>query len=155
MQDRFLDALGISRETALIELKLAPLQAGRDIALLGLIHRVVLGLAPPQFSDFVRLADRVVFPRSHRAPDLRHAMQLHDPTCGVESRMLQRSFPRLIYTYNLLPQTVVDKATVSTFQGAIQVAVSRAARVGIEKWEELLHAGVHCMSVSMFQALFV
>ena len=155
VQERFLSIMEVSNETALFELKLAPLQARRDIALLGLIHRVVLGLAPPQFSAFVRPAGRLMFPRSYRAMDLRHTRQLHDPTCGVESRMLQRSFLRLIYTYNVLPQHVVDKVTVRSFQGALQAAVARAAGVGIRRWDVLLHAGVRNLTVCTFQSLFV
>ena len=154
VQDRFLEALEISKETALLEFKLAPLQARRDMALLGLLHRIVLGQAPAQFSEIVRLADRPVFPRSMRAPEGRHTRQLHDPTCGAESRMLQRSWLRLIYTYNLLPQAFVDKKTVSLFQRSLQKAVANAAVAGGNRWDTFLHAGVHCMTARTFQARF-
>ena len=140
VQDRFLDALGISREIAVIELKLAPLQARRDIALLGLLHRIVLMLAPAHFSDFVRLAVRPVFPQSYRVPAWRHSRQLHDPTCGAESRMLQRSFLWLIYTYNLLPQKVVKQKSVKLFQNALQRDVIQGAHAGVRRWEALLLA---------------
>merc|ERR1712023_379958 len=42
IQNRFLDALGISAESAFLEHKLAPLRTRRHIAILGVIHRACL-----------------------------------------------------------------------------------------------------------------
>ena len=50
VQDRLLRAGGLSRENALFEFNLAPLNARRDMAMLGLIHRCVLGVGPEHFS---------------------------------------------------------------------------------------------------------
>ena len=43
VQTRFLKDIGVDEVTALLGFHLAPLSARRDMALLGLIHRVVLG----------------------------------------------------------------------------------------------------------------
>ena len=47
VQRRFLRETGLTEEEALLKYHLAPLQTRRDIAMLGLIHRTVLGLGPP------------------------------------------------------------------------------------------------------------
>ena len=52
LQDAFLRALGLSREDGLSQYNLAPLQTRRDIAMLGVIHRSVLGVGPPHLDRF-------------------------------------------------------------------------------------------------------
>ena len=52
LQARFLKHLGISAREAFERLNLAPLSTRRDIAMLGVIHRSVLGLGPPQLASF-------------------------------------------------------------------------------------------------------
>ena len=49
VQDKVLDAAGVSALDALRNVVLAPLRVWRDIALLGLIHRTVLGHGSKQF----------------------------------------------------------------------------------------------------------
>ena len=44
VQTRFLRAVGLSEEEALVNCRLAPLSMRRDIAILGFLHRVVLEL---------------------------------------------------------------------------------------------------------------
>ena len=51
IQDRFLEELGLSAAEALLKHNLAPLSTRRDIAMLGLIHRTVLGCGPNTFSN--------------------------------------------------------------------------------------------------------
>ena len=46
VQRRFLRSIGVTELEALTEYRLAPLSARRDIAMLGLLHRVSHGLAP-------------------------------------------------------------------------------------------------------------
>eukprot|EP00969_Alexandrium_andersonii_P269227 11899382-Alexandrium_andersonii.AAC.1 len=45
----------MSDEEALLRFGLAPLAVRRDIALLGMIHRTILGKGPSQFAAFFRL----------------------------------------------------------------------------------------------------
>ena len=49
VQSRFLSEVGLTAEDAFLKFNLAPLQTRRDIAGLGIVHRTVLGLGPPQF----------------------------------------------------------------------------------------------------------
>ena len=52
VQIRFLNALDCSELQALMEFNLAPLTARRDMAMLGVIHRTVLGKGPEHFKKF-------------------------------------------------------------------------------------------------------
>ena len=55
-KEHFLLEFGITAKTSLFVLNLAPLACRRDIAMLGVIHRCVLGKGPPHFQDFFKLA---------------------------------------------------------------------------------------------------
>ena len=69
---RLLRTLGISDEESLIEFRLAPLSTRRDMGMLGVIHRSVLGEGPLQFSKyFVQKAP-------HGRPWGREARRTHD-----------------------------------------------------------------------------
>ena len=52
VQQRFLREIEVSEEEALIVYNLAPLSTRRDLAMLGLVHRTVLGVGPVQFEQF-------------------------------------------------------------------------------------------------------
>ena len=52
IQDSFRRAVGLSREDCLLQFNLAPLRSRRDIAMLGVIHRSVLGIGPPHLDRF-------------------------------------------------------------------------------------------------------
>ena len=49
VQNDFLEVIGISKREALIHFNLAPFNSRRDIAMLGVLHKVVLGVAPAPF----------------------------------------------------------------------------------------------------------
>ena len=52
IQRQLMDAVDLSDVEALFTCNLAPLCSRRDIAMLGLIHRTMLGVGPQQFQDF-------------------------------------------------------------------------------------------------------
>ena len=101
LQQKILSETGISEERALGEFNLAPLSVRRDIAMLGLIHRTVLGSGPAQFKV---LFEKDVRSRDHvtRLQKSRHSKQLVEHRGGLE--ILQRSALGLTSVYNLLPQ---------------------------------------------------
>ena len=76
VQRRFLRSVGVSELKALIKYRLAPLPARRDMAMLGLLHRVWHGLAPRPLA--------ALFPWSRgrqstvptRGSEVRHGRQL-------------------------------------------------------------------------------
>ena len=51
-QRAFLREVNLTEMQALSEYNLAPLEVRRDVAMLGLIHRTVLGKGPPHFNEF-------------------------------------------------------------------------------------------------------
>ena len=78
VQRNFLRDVGVDEVTALVHFHLAPLCTRRDIAMLGMIHRTVLGKGPQQFKDFFR-----------RDPN--HGPKLLDPRQASRSPLTNRS----------------------------------------------------------------
>lgn len=99
-------------------------------------------------------AYRVMFPRGFRQRHLRHNRQIHDYSDGSESRLFQRSIFGLVYSYNLLPQSVVDCKCTHTFQKSLQKALKCAARIPIFSRKTFFTSGVRRMTVSRFQKFF-
>ena len=155
VQDKFLLELDVDPRRALLEFKLAPLNARRDIVMLGLIHRTVLGKGPRQFKQFFRPCTKPSFPRCLRGGHQRHNRQLHDPMDGTQSNAVTRSALSLVYTYNLLPQSVVDADTLPTFQRKLSKAVSKACGADLPNWASFLRSGVRELSLNSFQLQFV
>eukprot|EP00959_Pyramimonas_sp_CCMP1952_P473032 9501024-Pyramimonas_sp.AAC.1 len=71
VQDKLVAAVGATPEEALISLRLAPLSSRRDMAMLGLIHRAVLGSGPAHFRQFFKIDTR-----SSARREGRHRLQL-------------------------------------------------------------------------------
>ena len=129
VQERFLRSMGISEYDAFLAFNLAPLRTRRDIAMLGLIHRSVLGLGPDQFRTFFKRDSTCSGARvSTRFRVRRHDRQLTDPRGPRFTEQLRRSALGLIACYNLLPQGVVDSVSVSLFQSQLQAMVRDRAQ---------------------------
>jgi len=135
VQERLLREIGVSDADALFAFNLAPLSTRRDIAMLGVIHRCVLGLGPDQFQKFFRRNWAGCVSKT-RLARRRHDKQLVDPRQGQFSEQLRRSALGLVAVYNLLPQEVVDVPTVSLFQGQLQ-AMLRDVAMRCSSWQEL------------------
>lgn len=143
VQSRFLDHLGITEKQALFDFNLAPLGARRDIAMLGLVHRTVLGSGPPQFSKFFQLDAGP--PESHS----RHKMQLVEleadvtdfmfpSSTGAPADYVVRSALGLRAIYNLLPAGVVEcSPTVPCFQSKLQEILKSEAARGSCGWNRV------------------
>ena len=112
-QRSFVRELNISAEIAYLEYNFPLPTLRRDIGLLGLLHKRVLGLAHPAFEK--------LFPYSPHPAVLGHNKQLHDyhPECNYRRALLHRSIFGLVAVYNLLPQYIVDSETISAFQTAL------------------------------------
>ena len=154
VQAEFLDELALDAKNALILHNLAPLSTRRDISMLGLIHKVVLGLAPHQLSEFIRPATVMHVCRGWAFNFPRHSRQLHDPIDGSCSRIMERSILCLVYSYNCLPQHAVDHKTVKGFQRTLQNAVKSCATDNQHQWPSVLKFGARDQGVSAFQRMF-
>ncbi len=127
--EAFLREVGVSAVEALLQFNLAPLSTRRDIAMLGLIHRCVLGKGPPHFAQFFTLD------RNTRLANRRHSKHLQDYRVGRLLAVVARSALGLIAVYNLLPQRIVDRPSVSSFQSALTELVRHRAEQNFPNWE--------------------
>ena len=137
VQKRFLRALDLTAEEALLRYNLAPLHSRRDMAMLGLIHRTVLGQGPEHFQRWFFLDTR---PKHHyvtRYQERKHNKQLYDYLDGSQSALLRRSAFGLTRAYNCLEQAVVDCTSVPAFQKALQNVLKLKARREERNWQNL------------------
>ena len=159
VQRRLLRELGLSELAALLDFRLAPLPSRRDMSMLGVLHKVTLGLAPPQLAAFFPPLDRQtnLFDkqrlRNWRPP---HDKQLYTD-CGITATdVMRRSLFGLVHTYNLLPQCVVDQKTVKGFQRSLQEAlkVYASAPSAPDDWPLLYTVGRRRLPLPGFDRLF-
>ena len=128
---------------ALTEVKLAPLAVRRDIAMLGVIHRTVLGRGPVHFQRFFK-ADTC----ARREGKGKHRLQLLPLPDDASDFVLPGSRPAnyirysafgLIEVYNRLPAEIVEASPcVASFQKALQQLVIFRADSGYSDWEQTL-----------------
>ncbi len=153
VQRRLLRELGLRSEDALERYNLAPLETRRDIALLAVLHKIVLGIAPLQLAAMFRREPR---PEPGRTPTRllvrRHGYQLQQRLFRTD--VLKRSLFGYVVVYNLLPPEVVEASSISAFQTALQRAVKAAAAKGIENWNRVLNPVDRVLRPAAFQALF-
>ena len=120
VQTRFLRDLNIDVRTALLEFNLAPLSSRRDIAMLGIIHRTVLGRGPVHFKEHFRVAA---------------GRKIHDPRSEYSGRLVARSALGLAAVYNLLPNGITSANSVSCFQARLQAELKMRAEAGLPDWD--------------------
>ena len=147
VQTRVLRAINISSEEALLHFRLAPLETRRDIAMLGLVHRQVLGKGPKLLDSILRRAEPALSPPRTRLAANRHKLQLVEDLNGRHTDYLARSLLGAVWVYNLLPPRIVEtSATVSELQTQCQMFVADAAAAGVPQWHLCLSPRVprHC-----------
>ena len=125
VQSHFLRDIGVDEVNALVHFHLAPLSSRRDMAMLGLIHRTVLGKGPQQFKEFFKC-------------DVRHPAKLIDPRKESKSPLIKRSALGLVAVYNMLPPKVVALKSVSAFQKELQNIIIAYAVSGYPQWSQVL-----------------
>ena len=140
VQDKILVAAGLSAVEALCNFRLAPLSVRRDIALLGLIHRTVLGHGPKQFQEFFVRDEHVTREGSGKHGYQLRPLALHESDFRLPgsrpAAYIEHSAFGLIIIYNKLPRRIVEASTtVSAFQSALQDLVFQRALTGCDDWE--------------------
>ena len=125
VQTRFLMDIGVNELTSLVSFRLAPLSTRRDIAMLGVLHRTMLGKGPNHFSEF--------FQR-----DPQHPYKFIDPRIATKSPLIKRSALGLVAIYNMLPHRVVRAKSVSAFQSCLQDLCIELATSNFPQWSEAL-----------------
>ena len=128
---------------ALMQARLAPLAVRRDIAMLGVIHRAVLGRGPQQFQQFFKAdtSARNEGRGKHRLQLLKLSDDFSDFILpgSRPANYIQYSALGLIEVYNLLPPQIVEACPcVPSFQRALQELVIHRADAGCQDWEQTL-----------------
>ena len=124
VQSRFLRDIGVDDISALVTFHLAPLATRRDIAMLGLIHRTILGKGPSQFSAFFQC-------------DAQNSRKLIDLRRTCKCPLISRSALGLVAIYNMLPVSVTCEKSVSVFQKGSQDIVVSLATAGHPQWVQV------------------
>ena len=113
---------------------LAPLETRRDFAMLGVLHRAVLGEGPEQLRSFFQLD--LNWRRSPtRAAAARHEKQLVEHRKEHFLEILRRSALGLVSVYNRLPAEAVREPTVKGFQRKLSDFLKDRATTEKEDWK--------------------
>ena len=121
---------------------LAPFTARRDMVLLGLINRTVLGRGPRQFSKFFEANFT-----ARANVSSRHRLQLLEFKNGHWSDFvfpgprpadyIAHSMLGLMSVYNQLPAVIVESAaSVASFQSSLQKLMAARANAGAYDWAD-------------------
>ena len=138
IQNEFLMTLGISVRDALIHFNLAPLRLRRDIAMLGVLHKINLGTAPAPLQNLIQrsVCNLRTYGFYNGVPY--HNKQLHDSVGSNSPVLLKRSLFGLVHVYNRLTQEVVDARSVQIFQRMLQRTAKEVLDVN-PNWELMFH----------------
>ena len=160
VQSRFLRSVGLSEEEALVKFRLAPLSMRRDIAILGFLHRVVLGLTSSQIAQLFPIAE----PRNLASDQIaaqargltrRHNKQISDRVTTRSTEQFKRSIFGMVQCYNSLPQCIVDAPSISGFQSSLQSGViGRISEGRCDNWQHVFRDGRRYGSLLRFQSFF-
>ena len=106
----------INRRRCVIYHNLAPLKLRRNIAALGFVHRVTLGLAHPDIAKLFPPEPKTSHRFRTRLSIHRHGKQLMDRCDGSQNQLVHRSLFGMVRVYNLLPEHAIEMNTVHSFQ---------------------------------------
>ena len=129
----FLSCIGLSTVDAFMHHNLLPLDARRDVAILGLLHRTALGLGPIQFRAFFR-----------RLPDSLDLEWRYDeapyatPPYRHRSPAITNSALGLIRVYNSLSEEMRRCKSVKEFQSLLTEYLRSQVRIGLRHWSRSL-----------------
>ena len=160
VQSRFLREIGLTNEQVLLDYRLAPLQTRRAIAMLGFLHRIVLGQVSQQIRELFPRAEAAeisdaVSSRTRGGLTSRHDKRFVHRIQSYSTDQFRRSAFGMVQCYNALPQRIVDVKTVKLFQRHLQMAlVDNVQRGAREEWQEVFSDGRRYSSPLRFQAFF-
>ena len=113
-QDHYLRELDLSPAQAFLDFNFAPAALRRDVAVLGVLHKRVIGKCHPSYNRLLPWrSDRFPEPR-----ELGHSKQLYVHSVEVSNHqaIFNRSIFGMVTIYNDLPQDVVDATSVGALQ---------------------------------------
>jgi hypothetical protein len=131
-QNSFLRELGMTPVDAFMEFNFAPPSLRRNVGILGLLHKRVLGKCHPMFERlFPWLSSRFPNFRTHG-----HTKQLYGHWSEIMSHtsLYYRSIFAMCDIYNNLPQNVVDADSISEFQHMLMDMVRERCTNNDDAW---------------------
>ena len=138
VQDSFIHALGLSEKSAFLDFKLPPLCLRRDIAVLGLLHKIVLGFAHPMFVEMFPMRAQVhIHAHDTRYERRRHGKQFVEHSDGGQSGYFSRSVFAACRVYNFLPAYAVQTDSVKAFQKLLTRDARFACQTGRPDWPKM------------------
>ena len=131
LQNSFLDELGLTAKEALMEFNFAPLNSSRDIAMLAVLHRRVLG---QMHRDFDKL-----LPFYSSSDSRKHNKQLiaAPHVNNFQQCLWSRSIFALVHVYNRLPQRMIDLTCIKEFQHELTVILKRRCSSDPDLWDHV------------------
>ena len=144
VQLRFQCEIWLSELEALKQFRLAPLKSRRDMAMLGILHKVNLGTAPPQLQALVpKLGNTDEVPMKQILCDWRplRSKQFATHASFTSSNVLKRSLFGLVHCDNRLRQHPVDTSSVQRFQRKLRHGLLQHAELGASDWQALYSTG--------------
>ena len=131
-QTRFLHELGLTREQAFLEYNFVPPSLRRNIGVLGLLHKRVLGKSHPNYEKLLPwYSQRFSEPRGYG-----HSKQLYGHWVEISAHraLYQRSIFAMVDIYNNLSQCIVDSPSVQIFQSSLTKIARSRCEQGVEGW---------------------
>ena len=132
LQNHFLKEIGIDAKTAFVDHNFAPPSLRRNIGVLGLLQKRVLGKCHPVFQKLLPFHFQVF----GRLRPNEHNKQLYGHVLDVENQhaLHSRSIFGMVYVYNLLPQRFVDSESISAFQKGLTLIAREKCKGGDPHW---------------------
>ena len=132
-QQSFLHKLEVAENTTFLEQNFAPPSLRRDIGILGLLHKRVLGKAHPVFSVLLPFSADA----NHAPPPGSHNKSLygHEMEASFQLALFFRSIFSMVFVYNRLPQAVVDSPSVAAFQRHLTRMARERCQNGDSQWK--------------------
>ena len=132
VQTHFLHEIGITVSDAFLKFNFAPPTLRRNIGVLGLIHKRVLGNAHPVYQQLLPFFNDVF---GYARPG--HDKQLYGHILDVRFQLTlyKRSIFGMVDVYNALPQAVIDTKTVQEFQSELTKIARVRCRTDAANWE--------------------
>ena len=134
-QRSFLQEIGVSEGDAFLEHNFAPPSLRRNIGILGLLHKRVLGEAHSIYQrlmPFFQDGFGYLRPNEHNRQLYGHVLEIH-----YQRELYFRSIFGMILTYNKLSQNAVDSKNVTIFQTHLTKLARSACENGDADWKTM------------------
>ena len=141
LQKHFLDELQLTEEEAFLQFNFAPPILRRNIGILGLLHKRVLGKAHPIFESLLPFHFDVF--GNFRPGE--HRKQLYNHICDMyfQPELFKRSIFNMVYSYNRLPNDAIECMSVKLFQSCLTKMARDQCEHENPRWKFMFDRRLH------------